>query len=117
MTVSIVPARGPLTSRAKRRILQGGALLTVGASLFAIPVSTFGADPATASSRAIAETSQPMRGGHAPLAVQPSASTDAKLDHLAGRAGTIDRLYEQLMRLTVPGCLANSTSASIAGGC
>jgi hypothetical protein len=117
MTVSIVPARGPLTSRAKRRILQGGALLAVGVSLFAIPVSTFGADPASASSRAITEPSQPMRAGHAPVAVQPSASTDAKLDRLAGHAGTIDRLYEQLMRLTGPACVGNSTSASVAGGC
>jgi hypothetical protein len=117
MTVSIIAARGPLSSGAKHRIFQGGALMAVCASLFAIPVSTFGADPATASSRAITEPSQPMRAGDMPLAVQPSASPDAKLDHLAGRAGTIDRLYEQLMRLTVPACLANSTNASIAGGC
>jgi hypothetical protein len=117
MTVSIIAARGPLSSRAKRRILQGSALVAVAASLFAIPVSTFGADPATASSRAIAEPSQPVRAGHLPIASQPSASPNAKVDRLAGHAPTIDRLYEELMRLTGPACLSNSTNASMAGGC
>jgi hypothetical protein len=117
MTVSIVAARAPLTSRAKHRIFHRSALMAVCVSLFAIPVSTYGADPATASARATAEPSQPIRGGHAPITVQSSASSNASLDHLAGHAGTIDRLYEQLMRLTGPACLANSTSASMAGGC
>jgi hypothetical protein len=117
MTVSLVAARAPLTSGAKYRIFHRSALIAVCISLFAIPVSTYGADPATASARAIAEPSQPTRGGHTPIAVQPSASSNTRLDHLAGHAGTIDRLYEQLMRLTGPACLANSTSASMAGGC
>jgi hypothetical protein len=117
MTVSIVAARDLLSSRAKRRILQRSALMAVGASLLAIPVSAFGADPSTASSRAIAEPFQPVRAGHMPIGSQPSAPPDGKVDHLAGRAPTIDRLYEELMRLTLPACLSNSTNASIAGGC
>jgi hypothetical protein len=117
MTVSIIAARGAVTHKAKRRILRGSALVAVGASLFALSVSTFGADATTASSRAIAEPFQPIRTGHRPIPVQPNASPDAKVDRLAGHAPTIDRLYEELMRLTVPACLSNPTTASMAGGC
>ena len=90
--------------------------MAVAASLFATSVSTLGADPTAASSRAMAEPSQPARAGH-PMAIQPNAPPDAKVDRLAGHAPTIDRLYEELMRLTGPACLSNSTNAVMVGGC
>jgi hypothetical protein len=46
-----------------------------------------------------------------------SAPPDTKAGRLAEHARAIDRIYEELMRATVPACLQTSTNASMIGGC
>jgi len=46
-----------------------------------------------------------------------SAPPNTKSGQLDKHARAIDRLYEELMRATVPACLQTSTNASMIGGC
>jgi hypothetical protein len=117
MTVQIVAARRMLSGRAARGIFGRCALAAIGVSLGAMSISTFGADVATGPSRVKTASSQVMGIGHQPSTVPPSAGPDTELDYLAARGRTIDRLYEQLMHRTSPGCSRASTYASMAGGC
>ena len=113
MTVSNVAARGALTNRAVGRILRRCALAAIGASLAAISVSTFAADPATGPSRLSTFPSPTMPASRAVASAPPNT----KSGQLDKHARAIDRLYEELMRATVPACLQTSTNASMIGGC
>jgi hypothetical protein len=117
MTVRIGAVRRPLTDGAARRILGRCALAAIGASLAAISVSTFGADLATGSSQSITGPSQVMHAGDRPTIVETIPAFDTKLGHLAAHGRMVDRLYEELMHWTLPGCSPASTNASIAGRC
>jgi hypothetical protein len=110
MTAQIGAVRRALKSIAGRRILGRCASAAIGAALGAISVSVFGADLAT-------ESSQAIRTEHRPITAQPSALPDTKLDHLAAHAPMVDRLYEELMHWTPPGCSSTSNYASMGGAC
>ena len=111
MTAQIGAMRRAPKGGAARRILGRCALAAIGAALGAISVSAFGADLATGSSQAI-------RTEHRPITAQPSALPDTKLDHLAAaHAPIVDRLYEELMHWTPPGCSSTSNHASMGGAC
>jgi hypothetical protein len=116
MTVQIVSARRAHTGKTARRILGRCALAAIGVGFGAISMSTFSADLATGSSRSITGPSQVTRADHRPIAAQPSAPTDTKLDYLAAHVRVVDRLYEELTRWTPP-CSLASTDASTAGRC
>ena len=114
MTVSNVAARGALANRAVGRILRRCALAAIVASLGVISVGTLAADPATGPSRLSTFPSQTMPARHPAVATAPP---DTKVGQRAEHARAIDRLYEELMRATVPACLQTSTSASMIGRC
>jgi hypothetical protein len=114
MTVSNVAARGALANRAVGRILRRCALAVIGASLGAISVGAFAADPTTGPSRLSTFPSQTMPARHRAVA---SASPDTKVGQPPEHARAIDRLYEELMRATVRACLQTSTNASMIGRC
>jgi hypothetical protein len=114
MTVSNVAASGGLTNRVVGRILRRCALAAIGASLGAISASTFAADSSTGPSGLSTFPSQTMPASHrAATRVLP----DTKVGQLADHSRALDRLYEELMRATVPACLQTSTNASMIGGC
>ncbi len=113
MTVSNVAARGALANRAVGRILRRCALAVIGASLGAISVGAFAADPTTGPSRLSTFPSPTMPASRAVASAPP----DTKSGQLDKHARAIDRLYEELMRATVPACLQTSTNASMIGGC
>jgi hypothetical protein len=61
--------------------------------------------------------SQVMHADDRPLIVEAILPFDSKLNHLAAHGRMLDRLYEELMRWTLPGCSPASTNASMAGRC
>jgi hypothetical protein len=113
MTVSNVAARGTLANRAVGRILRRCALGVIVASLGVISVGALAADPTTGPSRLSTFPSPTMPASRAVASAPP----DTKAGRLAEHARAIDRLYEELMRATVPACLQTSTNASMIGGC
>ena len=117
MTVQIVAARRPLADRATRRILGRCALAAIGASLGCISISAFGTDLTTGPSRSITGPSQVAHTDHRAIADQSSGPFDLKLDYLAARTRTVDRLYEELMRWTPPACSSASAAGPRVGGC
>ena len=113
MTVSNVVARCALANRAVGRILRPCALAVIVASLGAISVGAFAADPTTGPSRLSTFPSPTMPASRAVASAPP----DTKAGQLDKHARAIDRLYEELMRATAPACLQTSTNASMIGGC
>ena len=117
MTMQIVAARRALTGRAARGIFRRCALAAIGAGFGAISTGTFGADPTVGSSRSITGPSQVAHSDHRAIADQSSGPFDPKLDYLAARTRTVDRLYEELMRWTPPACSSASAAGPRVGGC
>jgi hypothetical protein len=117
MRLKIAPARRALTGRAVGPVVGRYALAAVGAGFCFISTSTIGADLATGSTRSITGPSQVTHTDHRPITVQPNAPPDTKLDYLAAHVRIVDRLYEELMRWTPPGCSSAATDASMARRC
>jgi hypothetical protein len=106
-----------MTGRGVCRILGRCALATIGASLGAMSISTFGADLATGYASAVAVTLRSAPVGPQSIAARPIHPPDAKPDRSAQRARMVDQLYEELMRRSLPGCSSTSNHGSSAGGC
>ena len=87
----------------------------VSAGLFAISVSSFGADLGTGYSTAVAVPSYAVTAGRRPMPAHPIDPPDAEPDRSAQRGRIVDELYERLMRLSA--CSLASNNASIGGGC
>jgi hypothetical protein len=91
------------------------ALATVGAGFFAISISTFGADPGTGYTTAIAVPSPAAPAARRPPPahrIDPPVTTP---DRPAQSTRIVDQLYERLMRTS--GCSLASNHAAMAGGC
>ena len=91
------------------------ALMVVSTGFLAISISSFGADPGTGYSTAIAVPPQAAPAGRRPIPAHPIDPPDPKPDRFMQRARIVDQLYEQLMRSS--GCSLASNNASIGGGC
>ena len=117
MTVQIAVVRRSLARRGARWAVRRCALAAIGAGIGAISITTFGADPATGFSQSITRISPVMHADNRSTTTQPHAPPDTKLDYLAAHVRMVDRLYEELMRWTPPGCSPTSTNASMDGGC
>ena len=118
MTVQIMPARHPVTSRAVRRMIGRCALAAAAAGCLAISLSAFGADQETGYTSAIAVPSHLAPPGRRPIPAHPTEPPDAnKPDRSVERARIVDQLYEELMRWTPPVCLSAATKAAMVAGC
>jgi hypothetical protein len=115
MTVQIMPARHPVTSRAVRRMIGRCALAAAGC--LAISLSAFGADQETGYTSAIAVPSHLAPPGRRPIPAHPTEPPDARPDRLVERSRIVDQLYEELMRWTPPVCSSAATNASKMAGC
>jgi hypothetical protein len=91
------------------------ASMARGAGSLAISASSFGADPGTAYSDAIAVPPHAVPAGRQRLPVHPSDPPDGTLARFMGHARAVDQLYEDLMRSSE--CLLGLRSTSIGGGC
>jgi hypothetical protein len=114
MAVQVFSATHHATDRAVRKMIGRGALAAMVAGLSAISVSAYGADLATAYSRAVAA---PPRSASAVRRSAPARSIDppdAELNRPVQRAELVDQLYDELIRSSA--CvLASKTSTR--GGC
>jgi hypothetical protein len=117
MTVQIMPARHPVTSRPVRRIIGRCALTAVAAGFLAISISAFGADQETGYTSAIAVPSHLAPPGRRPIPAYPTEPPNAKPDRSVERSRIVDQLYEELMRWTPPVCASAATNASMMAGC
>ena len=89
------------------------SLITISAGLFATSVSSFGADPVTGYSTAIAVPSY-AAPSRRPVPAHPIDPPDTHPNRSLQRARIVDQLYEEIMRPS--GCFLVS-NASITGGC
>ena len=80
-----------MSHRGRRHV----TLITISAGLFAGSVSSFGADPGTSYSTAIAVPSHVAPAAHRPNPIDPPGTNP---DRTMQRARTVDRLYEEVMR-------------------
>jgi hypothetical protein len=78
-------------------------------------VSSFGADPVTGYSTAIAVPSQVVPAARRPIPAHPIAPPNTNPDRSMQRVRTADRLYEEVMRSS--GCFLAGRNAAITGGC
>jgi hypothetical protein len=115
MSPQIAPAGRALTGGAVHQMTRRCALAAVCAGFVAISISTYGADPGTRYSTALAVPSQRAPAGGRPTPVYLINPPDAKPDRSMQRTRIVDPLYEELMRSS--GCLLASKNASIGGGC
>jgi hypothetical protein len=90
-------------------------LITISTGLFATSVNSFGADPVTGYSTAIAVPSQAAPAARRPIPAHPIDPPYTNLDRSLQRARTADRLYEEVMRTS--GCFLAARNAAITGGC
>ena len=97
------------------RVRRHFSLITVSAGLFTISVSSFGADPETGSSTAIAVPSHTAPAARRPIPAHPTGRPDTNRDRSMQSTRTADRLYEEVMRSS--GCFLAASSAGITGGC
>ena len=97
-----------MSHRGRRHV----TLIMISAGLFAGSVSSFGADPGTSYSTAIAVPSHVAPAAHRPNPIDPPGTNP---DRTMQRARTVDRLYEEVMRSS--GCSLVARYAAIAGGC
>jgi hypothetical protein len=93
------------------------ALAAIGAGFFAISTGTFGADPGTGYSTAIATPSQALPASRRPTPARPIVPRDAKPDLSVQRARIVDQLYEEIMRRSAPECSSATNTAAMAGTC
>ena len=110
------PSRA-MTGEATRKVIGRCALAAVGAGFFAISVGTFGADPGTGYSTAIAVPSQAAPAGRRPMPARPIVPPDTKPDPSVQRARIFDQLYEEIMHRSSPECSPATNNASMAGAC
>jgi len=97
------------------RVRRHFSLITVSAGLCASSVSSFGADPVTGYSIAIAVPSHAGPAARRPIPVHPIDPPDTNPEHTKQRTQTVDRLYEEVMHSS--GCRLASSNAAITGGC
>jgi hypothetical protein len=117
MRPQIAWINGTLTGRTARKVIGRCALAAIGAGFFVISTGTFGADPATGYSTAIAVPSQALPASRRPMPARPVVPHDAKPDLSAQRARIVDQLYEQIMRRSSPECASTTNTAAMAGAC
>jgi hypothetical protein len=117
MTVQIIPACHPITSRAVRWIIGRCALAAAAAGCLAISISAFGAALETGYPSAIAVPSHPAPPGRRPIPAHPTEPPEAKPDRSMERSRIVDQLYEELMRWAPPVCSSAATNASMMAGC
>jgi hypothetical protein len=91
------------------------SLTTISAGLFATPVNSFGADPVTGYSAAIAAPSHTAPAARRPIPARPIDPPNINPDRSMQRARTVDRLYEEVMRSS--GCYLAARNAAITDGC
>jgi hypothetical protein len=89
-------------------------LIIISAGLLAISVSSFGADPGTGYSTAIAVPSHATSAASRPIPAHPIDSRTTNPDR-SKRARTDDRMYEEVMRSS--GCFLATRNAGITSGC
>ena len=91
------------------------SLITISAGLFATSVSSFGADPVTGYSTAIAVPSHAAPAARRPVPARPTGPPDTNPEHTKKGTRTVNRLYEEVMRSS--GCSLTASYAAITGGC
>jgi hypothetical protein len=91
------------------------SLIMITAGLFATPVNSFGADPVSGYSTAIAVPSQAAPAARRAIPAHPIDPPNTNLDRSMQRARTADRLYEEVMHTS--GCFLVARNAAITGGC
>jgi len=100
-----------MSHRGRRHV----SLITVSAGLFAISVSSFGADPGTGYSTAIAVLPHAAPAVRLPIPAHPIDPPDTNPERTKQRSHTVDRLYDEVMRSS--GCSLTATYAAITNGC
>lgn len=115
MRLQIAWASRPVTGGAARKMIGRCTLAAVGAGFFAISTGTFGADPGTGYSTAIAVPSQARPASRRPMPARPAP--DAKPDLSVQRARMVDQLYEEIMRRSSPECSSATNIASMGAAC
>jgi len=90
------------------------SLITISAGLFATSVSSFGADPVTGYSTAIAVPSH-AAPSRRPVPAHPIDPPNTNPEHTKQRIQTVDRLYEEVMRSSR--CSPTASYAAITGRC
>jgi hypothetical protein len=117
MRLRIARASRAGTGGAVRRIIGRCVLAAVGAGFFAISTGTFGADPGSGYSTAIAVPSQALPAGRRQMPARPTVPPNAKPDLSVQRAWMVGQLYEEIMRRSSPECSSAANTASVAGAC
>jgi hypothetical protein len=117
MRLEIAPASRAVQGITARKMIGRGALAAIGAGFFAISTGTFGADPGTGYSTAIAVLSQTVPASRQPMPTRPTVPRDAKPDLSVQRARIVEQLYEEIMRRSSPECSSATNTASIAAAC
>ena len=106
-----------LTGRTAHKLIGRCTLAAIGAGFFVISTGTFGADPGTGYSKAIAAPSQALAASRRPMPARPIVPLDAKPELATQRARIVDQLYEQIMRRSSPECASTTNTAVMAGAC
>jgi hypothetical protein len=114
MRLEIAPASRTVPGGAARKMIGRCALAAIGAGFFAISTGTFGADPGTGYSTAIAVPSQTLPASRRPIPARPTVPPDAKPDLSVQRARIVEQLYEEIMRRSSPECSSATNIASMA---
>jgi hypothetical protein len=91
------------------------ALITVSAGFAAGSVGSFGADPRTGYSNAIAVPSHAAPAARQPLPAHPIDPPDTNPELYLQHAWIVDRLYDELMHSSE--CFLASSNASMKFGC
>ena len=117
MRLRIARASRAGTGGAARRMIGCCVMAAVGAGYFPISTGTFGADPGTGYSTAIAVLSQTVPASRQPMPTRPTVPRDAKPDLSVQRARIVEQLYEEIMRRSSPECSSATNTASLAGAC
>jgi hypothetical protein len=117
MRLRIARASRAGTGGAARRMIGCCVMAAVGAGYFPISTGTFGADPGSGYSTAIAVPSQALPAGRRLMPARPTVPPGAKPDLSVQRARMVDQLYEEIMRRSSPECSSATNTASLAGAC
>ena len=96
------------------RVGRHFSLITISAGLVATSVSSFGADPVTGYSTAIAVPSY-AAPSRRPVPAHPIDPPNTNPKHTKQRIQTVDRLYEEVMRSSR--CSPTASYAAITGRC
>jgi hypothetical protein len=112
---AVLPADSRKSRRTRGR--RGVALAAVGIAFLTGSISAFGGDPHPGYPVAVAVRSQPASPGRRPMQATRIDAPDAALDPAARDARIVDKLYEELMRQTGPGCSSATNVAAMGSGC